>query len=65
MTDLLRNIDCFVLEVYKYTRSSTFPTLDLIRNGIVCISLGEIWFDNNLEGKWVFIYINNLFWVCL
>ena len=31
MTGFLRNIDCFVLEVYKYTRKFTFPSLDLIQ----------------------------------
>ena len=31
MTDFLRSIDCLVLEVYKYTQTSTFPSLDLIR----------------------------------
>ena len=31
MTGFLRNIDCLVLEVYKYTRTFTFPSLDLIQ----------------------------------
>ena len=31
MTDFLRNIDCLVLKVYKYTRRSTFPSLDSIQ----------------------------------
>ena len=30
MTGFLRNIDCLVLEIYKYTRTSTSPSLDLI-----------------------------------
>ena len=54
MTGFLGNIDCLVLEVYKYKRTSTFPSLDLIQMALIaCISLGEIWFYNNLEGKWV------------
>ena len=59
MTGFLRNIDCLVLEVYKYKRTSTFLSLDLIQMELACISLGEIWFDNNLEGKWAFIQIKN------
>ena len=31
MTDFLRNIDCLVLETYKYTRTSASPSLDLIQ----------------------------------
>ena len=31
MTGFLRNIDCLVLEVYKYTQTFTFPSLDLIQ----------------------------------
>ena len=31
MTCFLRNIDCLVLEVYKDTQTSTFPSLDLIQ----------------------------------
>ena len=31
MTGFVRNIDCLVLEVYKYTRKFTFPSLDLIQ----------------------------------
>ena len=31
MTDFLGNIDCLVLEVYKYKRTPTFPSLDLIQ----------------------------------
>ena len=31
MTGFQRNIDCLVLEVYKYTRTSTFPSIDLIQ----------------------------------
>ena len=31
MTDFLRNINCLVLEVYKYTQTSSFPALYLIQ----------------------------------
>ena len=31
MTDFRRNIDSLVLEASKYTRTSTFPSLDLIQ----------------------------------
>ena len=54
MTGFLRNIDCLVLEVYKYTRIH-FSFLRFNSNGIACICLGEIWFDNNQEGKWAFM----------
>ena len=43
MTGFLGNIDCLVLEVYKYKRTSTFPSLDLIQMELTAsISLGEI-----------------------
>ena len=65
MTGFLGNIDSLVLEVYKYKRTSTFPSLDLIQMELTAsISLGEIWFYNNLEGKWVLYKLLALY-VCL
>ena len=41
MTGFLRNIDCLDLEVYKRTRKSTFPSLDLIKMELPVYLLGK------------------------